>query len=163
MVQKLPEKLAWLIAQHGFGFLPQTEGYMGRGYYFTNSIKHLNQSSPADKDDQKYVYLMSLVAPGNPFPVVEVSGLTPLTGRTCRPGYQSHYAVIQGQGNLKAGELAIFDPGLALPLFMWGASEPANSELVRTSRPELSLSLDSSWKCEFFLISLAFLACLRTG
>ena len=175
VVQKMPEKLAWLIARHGFGIMPFVErGDYGRGLYFTTSLEYLESCTEGlgTSEGEGYVYLMSLVLPGNAFPVVEKpdsTNLLSLAGSPCRPGYQSHYAIGE-KGGFKGGELVVFDPAQALPFFIWNTLPsspivPRGSTLVRkdsgasANRPEWNYSLDASWNCEelSFLPSFSFL------
>ena len=87
MVQKLPKRLAWVVARHGFGVLPIVDqAHYGRGLYFTTSLNYLVAlTTPAastipappteqhQKDDE-LVFLLSLVVPGNAFPIVSQKG-----------------------------------------------------------------------------------------
>ena len=183
VVQRLPKKLAWLVARHGFGVLPVVEqAHFGRGLYFATSLEYLaalttvntpTLASPTGLiQDTEDVFLLSLVVPGNAFPVLaQGSAKNDLQGKPGRPGYQSHYTVATAPTNVSStrekivqgGELVIFDPSQALPLFIWESKKtpgpvtrapqvaPANethegvSPLLPAVRNEWSYHLDSTW------------------
>ena len=128
MIQKMPKQLALLVAQHGFGILPVPDsGKYGNGLYFSNALHHVNASysySPLfhhlNQVSSKVedAYLISLVLPGTPFPLVDRFDHEH-TGIPCRPGYQSHFVTTTNEKNGSAsGELVIFDPSQALPVFI---------------------------------------------
>ena len=112
VVQRLPKKLAWLVARHGFGVVPVAEkAWYGRGLYYSTSLKYLvaltaalTASTPAtpataattaysadkSKENDDQVFLLSLVVPGNAFPVVAQKGVeSDLQDKPARVGYQS--------------------------------------------------------------------------
>jgi len=108
VVQKLPKRLAWVVARHGFGVLPIVDqAHYGRGLYFTTSLNYLVAlttpaastipATPSEQhqNDDEQVFLLSLVVPGNAFPIVSQKGpeTDQLIGKPARPGYQSHYTV----------------------------------------------------------------------
>jgi len=127
MIQKLPEPLAVQIATHGFGMLPVAENCLfGNGLYFTSSADYLDKcqsGAPIIKwklgEKAPMVYLLSLVLPGNPFPIIYNPDNSTSTGMPCRPGYQSHFAILGEPHGGVEKELVIFDPSQALPLFFW--------------------------------------------
>ena len=138
LVQRIPKQLAMLIALHGFGILPSSEtGLFGNGLYFTDSIAHLNACKSSlpminlqenGEDINEHVFLLSLVLPGNAYPVAEPESTrdhAPTIGIPCRPGYQSHFATNKKANGNVAGELVIFDPSQALPMFMWSENPDA--------------------------------------
>ena len=146
MLQKMPKSLALQVAQHGFGVLPMAAaGVFGNGLYFTNSLAYLNSATPGE-DNQ--VFLMSLVLPGNSFPLSELT-----LGAGCRPGYQSHFVTVEGsKTGESAGELVIFDPPQALPLFIWttrGTAQTQVQERASALRKEWNFSLDHTWNSEY--------------
>jgi len=168
MVQKMPARLAWAIAKYGFGVLPISGGgAYGQGIYFTRSLRYANFcSTTGEEDNEEWVYLLSLVIPGNPFPVVErpTDASGSYVGRSCRPGYQSHYVLVHAVGEsagmpvevlydeeTSADELVIPDPSHALPLFMLGMhdfdfslGEPTRGCLVRREWA-VSLGASDAW------------------
>lgn len=149
MLQKMSKSLALLVAQHGFGILPKAQGGpFGNGLYFASSFEHLS-SLPLEGDPHDQVYLMSLVLPGNPYPLLEAHD-PGIIGSGCRPGYQSHFVTLQGDpGKAKSGILVVFDPTQALPLFLWTtpATQPA-APLGRSLflQKELVFSVDETWQ-----------------
>jgi len=162
MIQRVPLRLAKLIAKGGFGVVPMAEkGLYGRGHYFTSSLEHARLCAGADAEGEEFAYLLSLVVPGNAFPVVEkpdANDPKSVLGRACRPGYQSHYALVQINSNsLRAplareddnfsftGELVTFDPSQALPLFIFKTSK-SSQDLAPSPWKEWALHLDSSWR-----------------
>jgi len=148
VLQKIPTSFAMKVAQHGFGVLPMSAGMFGNGLYFTESFSHLNSVASGGDND---VFLTSLVLPGNPFPLTEMS-----PGSACRPGYQSHFATTEGtNAGDCAGELVIFDPTHALPLFMWttrGAPQPHVQERASPLRKEWNFSPDETWNSQLPLL-----------
>jgi len=127
------------------GILPvAAKGVFGNGLYFASSLAHLN--SVAHGGDNQ-VYLISLVLPGNPFPLSELA-----LGAGCRPGYQSHFVTMEGaKSGESAGELVIFDPSQALPLFMWTTRGPPQTQFQEKPsalRKEWNFTLDETWHRE---------------
>jgi len=120
---------------NGFGTSGTTDaGYYGSGTYFTSKFDYADKYTK-EEDGIKW-FLVSLVIPGNSFPVVEDPYLPDgsvneggYLGKACRTGYQSHLAIVDGsQANalsLKgetsistvADELVIFNGSQVLPLF----------------------------------------------
>jgi len=160
------EGSALKISKNGFGTVSTLdEGYFGRGIYFTSSMQY------ARKYGQ--VLLLTLVIPGNPFPVTEhpfqltedgkikfatspdpkmpakyLSNPIGFYGKSLNPGYQSNYALVEGDNTssafpisspervwsfsneeegestpLVADELVIPNESQALPLFLIYPSE----------------------------------------
>lgn len=162
LVQKLPLRLANLVARYGVGVLPVEEhGLFGRGFYFTDSVDHLNECAAACADE---VFLVSLVLPGSPFPLSDLNG-SPSRERPLTPGYQSHFAaVLRGNGE-RAGELVIADPSQALPLFVWTRQKPQAPQgdpalpVAAKNRREWTIVQDSSWKGRWFALLSCFEPC----
>jgi len=96
------------------------EGYYGRGMYFTSHLSYAAGYAPPTP--QGRVFLVSLVIPGNTFPVTEFPNQIPkgpavnqipntqkgssanlfpnsYKGKPCRKGYQSHYVEVIAIGN----------------------------------------------------------------
>jgi len=75
---------------------------MKKGIYFTSEFEYANRYAGKNKEGLK-VFLISLVTPGNPYPVTErpfdededgkIIKMNPdgYYGKACKPGYQSHY------------------------------------------------------------------------
>jgi len=164
MIQRLPEKIAWIIAKYGFSALPSSEqSSYTRGVYFTNSLDYARLVTPGEPEET-YVYLVSLIAPGNVYPVIDTPSRW-VAKRPCRPGYQSHYILVQtnlemlgkpAKGNATldelAGELVISDPSQAMPLFILkmdtdppAPEMPLGERREEVRRPEWSVRLDESW------------------
>lgn len=155
MIQKLPSTLAHLVAKCGLAVLPvEDNGLFGRGYYFTNNIDHLDActaSIPLLNDIRlstgvEDVYLLSLVLPGNSFPLLDTEENSAVE-MSCAPGYQSNFATINRGNGGKAGELVIFDPSHALPLFIW-TQEKCIFTFTPRERREWVIVQDSTWKGE---------------
>jgi hypothetical protein len=168
MLQKIPQRLAWLVAKYGMGVLPTFQGgRYGRGLYFSSSLEYVKDCVNSGEEEEGFAYMLSLVVPGNAFPVTEnplIDGPS-FIGRPCRPGYQSHYAMVQASGDsfglpvspgtegLKmAGELVIFDPSQAIPLFIFKLDELKNQKAsvskIGKVRKEWNIDLDSTWDCK---------------
>jgi hypothetical protein len=157
LIQRLPRKLAWLVLKHGFRVLPSHDGALyGKGLYFTNNLHYLNACSPPPDGGEEFVYVLSLVVPGNSFPVVQRPDdfvNSPLINHPCRPGYQSHYSVANWRG-LSAGELVVFDPCQALPLYIWTPKRPPPLSDMVNFRKEWNLVVDFKWNCLNFYLSI---------
>jgi len=153
MVQKMPSSLAGPITKFGFGVVPgSSTNFYGQGIYFTNSLPYCDRyySDPMEKN----VFLVSLVAPGNPFPVSE-QPLSPqnLRGKSCFPGYQSHFTVVSQDPKTfglivdseeliskGAAELIISDPSAALPFFILSTQKK-----TKDSQSLISMSKRKEW------------------
>jgi len=122
MIQGKNESTAWRIAKNGFGMAGTTEeGFFGRGIYFTSQFSYASHYSARNKEGRK-VFLLSLVTPGNIFPVTEHPYLTKENGellfipgsrrpkpnpegllaQPCKVGYQSHYTLVHTRNVTKA-------------------------------------------------------------
>jgi hypothetical protein len=74
----------------------------------------------------------------------------------CRLGYQSHYTTFKTPSGKVAGELAIFDASLAIPLFTWipprqaqtapAAPKKAAPAAPPVTRKEWTFELDRNWQ-----------------
>jgi len=184
MIQMLPRNLARLIIQFGFGMIPPApDNSFGQGVYFTSSMKHAFFTQHHVLKDQPfadYVYLISLVAPGNSYPIIEdpyaaIEGSK--MGKPCTPGYQSHYVLLQHDGYLPerdfaadsarcVDELMIADVELALPLFLLDATPVTSIEVPAGFRygSEWVFESKNDWKGSntfpslfFFLQNIKFL------
>ena len=165
MIQKIPQRMAWIIAKYGFSAIPTYENsFYGRGWYFSTSLDYASLCTPSVQGED-YVYLLSLVAPGNSYPVIEtpVIGFTDsVQGYPCRPGYQSHYAMVQStpeglgspttSSDSSVGELMISDPSQALPFFIFKLEGEtiAPTSISPQSRSEWNLRLDHTWNSMTF-------------
>src|SRR5689334_3166055 len=99
------EKACFQIAENNFldptelAVSKQTDpGYFGKGIYFTQFPSY--GSLYADKEKQ--CMLVSWVMMGKPYPVIESPTDPPdvsLLGKSCVPGYNSHYAVVKQKGS----------------------------------------------------------------
>ena len=152
--QGTSENAAYRIVTNVFGTTATLDdGYYGRGIYFTTSMKYASRY--ASSTNRGKVFLLSLVITGNTFPVTEYPfkekpdggietfidelGETKFMpnpqgylGKACRPGYQSHYTVVDSKNvstsfpcrkeeldpNETANEIVIFDGAQILPLFL---------------------------------------------
>jgi len=92
----------------------QTMGNFGRGVYFTRDLGHAVQRQDPS---QPLIIVLSLVLPGNAYPVTES-----LQDGPCQAGHQSHYAKVSGSA---IDELVVFDSAQALPLFFLQFPPPA--------------------------------------
>ena len=122
--QGTSENAAYRIVTNGFGTtVTRDDGFYGRGMYFTSSMKYAAKYATPIKRGK--VFLLSLVTTGNSFPVTEhpfkqkpdgeIECVTDENGKTkpvpnpqgylgkaCRPGYQSHYIVVDSSTNSDA-------------------------------------------------------------
>ena len=111
-------------------------------------------------------FLISLVIPGNPYPVTEKPFIEEnekreinpvgLLGQACKPGHQSHYVIIDsaastgafptkfvdfddpGKERVVSDELVVFEGAQALPLFLVYYKAPASSMSTEKSAPPLT-------------------------
>jgi len=140
MLQGTSEGAVWQICQQGFGVVGTTDdGYYGAGVYFTSKLRYASQYARAGADGNKS-FIVSMVIPGNSFPVVEHpfaaagSSANPsgFKAKACRGGYQSHFTLVDGMDindafpltedidpDTVADELITFDTSQALPLFVF--------------------------------------------
>jgi len=102
MVQGTSEDAAWKITRNGFGTLSKTDpGFYGKGVYFTSDLGYALRYAPPLEGTGAKMLLISLVTPGNIFPVVEEAYLggsgqpNPhgFLGLPCKQGYQAHYVL----------------------------------------------------------------------
>jgi len=141
LIQKMPKQLALLVAQHGFGILPVPDsGKYGNGIYFSNALGHVNASYSYSHlvhhlnwgSKVEDAYLISLVLPGTPFPLVDRFDHE-RTGIPCRPGYQSHFVTTTNEKNgFESGELVIFDLSQALAVLIWIPTKKTFESLGKT-------------------------------
>ena len=129
MLQGTSEVAVWQICQQGFGVVATTDdGFYGRGVYFTSKLSYAANYAKQSGGDGK-VFLLSVVNAGNIFPVAEhpLSSKS-LKGQACRPGYQSHFTIVEQAVPTKstvintataADELVVFDHAQAVPLFVF--------------------------------------------
>jgi len=103
-IQGTMEDAAWKIAENGFGTVATRDlGYFGKGIYFTSDFDYAsNYTKPTAEGDS--LFLVSLVIPGNPYPITEPPFLshnrdnpTGFYGKTCQSGYQSHYTLSESR------------------------------------------------------------------
>ena len=136
MLQGTSEAAVWQICQQGFGVVGATDdGFYGRGVYFTSKLSYAANYAQQSGGDGK-VFLLSLVNAGNTFPVTEQPDQAgSLLGHACRPGYQSHFTIVDStdytkayptksapiNGASTADELVVFDVPQSLPLFVFYA------------------------------------------
>ena len=140
MLQGTSEAAAWKICQQGFGVVGKTDdGFYGAGVYFTSKLGYADKYAKSGPDGSK-PFIVSMVIPGNSFPVVEHpftadgSSANPsgFKGKACRNGYQSHLTLVDGRdlntafpvrgpidAATAADELVTFDSSQALPLFVF--------------------------------------------
>ena len=124
----------------GFGVVGTTDdGFYGAGVYFTSKLGYADKYAKSGTDGSK-PFIVSMVIPGNSFPVVEHpfaadgSSANPsgFKGKGCRGGYQSHFTLVDGRdinttfplrgpidAATAADELVTFDSSQALPLFVF--------------------------------------------
>jgi len=140
MLQGTSEGAVWQICQQGFGVVGTTDdGFYGAGVYFTSKLGYADKYAKSGADGSK-PFIVSMVIPGNSFPVVEHpfaadgSSANPsgFKGKACRGGYQSHFTLVDGRdintafpvrgpidAATAADELVTFDSPQALPLFVF--------------------------------------------
>ena len=139
MLQGTSEAAAWKICQQGFGVVGTTDdGFYGAGVYFTSKLGYADKYAKSGPDGSK-PFLVSMIIPGNTFPVVEnpfaTNGLinpSGFLGKPCRSGYQSHFTLVDAKDiaarsfpikgdvdDFTADELVTFDSSQALPLFVF--------------------------------------------
>jgi len=147
MLQGTSEEAVWQICQQGFGITAITDdGYYGRGVYFTSNLNYASRYSKQSSKEPGYrVFLLSMVVPGNTFPVTEdpwdaeQKNKTGYHGQPCRVGYQSHFTLVEPKqfGSSSnptkslppfdpakvCDELVVFEGALALPFFVFYLKE----------------------------------------
>ena len=125
MVQGTRENAAHRIAKNGFGTTATTDaGFYGQGIYFTTKLSYaayFARSPDSTKLGNERVFLLSLVIPGNAFPVTERHDdiNNGYFGKPCKSGYQSHYVIVKHEN---AGT----PPGIPFNF----TSDPVSNELV---------------------------------
>jgi len=127
MIQGTKRNAAFKIAENGFGIVSsQDSGFYGQGIYFTSSVEYAKKYSPEG------MYVVAMVAVGEVYPAVEHhEGPDSLKGKSCIPGYHSHYALVNQKGSPLSppdssshphsnhfDELVVFESFQALPLFV---------------------------------------------
>ena len=115
------------------------DGFYGAGVYFTSKLGYANKYVKNDGPQGTKAFLVSVVIPGNAFPVVEhpfaadgSANPSGSKGKGCRGGYQSHFTLVDGRdinsafpvrGSIDpataADELVTFDTSQALPIFVF--------------------------------------------
>jgi len=139
MLQGTSESAVWQICQQGFGVVGTTDdGFYGAGVYFTSKLGYADKYAKSGADGSK-PFLVSMVIPGNIFPVIEHpfaadgSSANPsgFKGKACRKGYQSHFTLVDGRTMnafplmgpndqaTTADELVTFEGAQALPIFVF--------------------------------------------
>ena len=140
MLQGTSEAAAWKICQQGFGVVGTLDdGFYGAGVYFTSKLGYADKYAKSGPDGSK-PFIVSMVIPGNSFPVVEHpfaadgSSANPsgFKGKGCRGGYQSHFTLVDGRdintafplrgpidAATAADELVTFEGAQTLPLFVF--------------------------------------------
>jgi len=103
LVHGSTEDSCWKISENGFAIINQVdEGFYGKGIYFTNSVQYADgYAKYTSKGGGRKAFLLSLVIPGNPYPVTEIPYFsTPKSpnpegflGKPVKNGYQSHYTL----------------------------------------------------------------------
>uniref|UniRef100_A0A6B2KWM3 PARP catalytic domain-containing protein n=1 Tax=Arcella intermedia TaxID=1963864 RepID=A0A6B2KWM3_9EUKA len=126
--------VALKIAQTGFSTVATLDpGFYGRGIYFTTSLAYASLYSKGAKATSLCHIIVSLVSPGNVYPVIEhpkaENSLKGVAGPV-NPGYQSHYACVGGLSSAGCGlpcppstkdfvdELVLFQDAQALPKYI---------------------------------------------
>jgi len=87
------------ICKTGFATLSTLDsGFYGQGMYFTTHIPYI---FPYVVSSVKPAMLMTLVIPGNVYPVIEDrGGSDSLMGKPIQSGYQSHFVLTQRDGTI---------------------------------------------------------------
>jgi hypothetical protein len=140
---------AFAIAKTGFVSLSTLDsGYYGKGVYFSthapnNLVYVINYENPA--------LLMSLIIPGNVYPVVEnPRGTNSIAGGPIKPGYNSHYVITDQEGmvisspsdDTKFDELVVDQECQVLPVFILILDkENVNEILVNMNQTQTKPSL----------------------
>lgn len=127
VVHGTSEGVASKIAHGGFGIVVERDkGFFGQGIYFSSQVEYVKQYSNQKAGRYSSVLVLSLVTPGNAFPVTEDPySATTMLGSSCQLGYQSHYVVVDESGKPStdvtpeaANEIVVFDKGQVLPKFI---------------------------------------------
>jgi len=127
VVHGTKEFVAWKIAHGGFGIVAGVDaGFYGQGIYFSSAVDYVKPYSHPTSTDYSSVLVISLVTPGNAFPVTEAPGSEgSLLGSKCQLGYQSHYVVVTGDGKpaltvtpQSVNEVVVFQSAQVFPKFI---------------------------------------------
>jgi len=141
MLQGTSEGAVSQICQQGFGVVGTTDdGFYGAGVYFTSKLGYADKYATRGADGSK-PFIVSMVIPGNSFPVVEHpfaadgsgrANSSGYKGKACRAGYQSNFTLVDGRDIYTAfplrgsfdtatatDELVTFDSSQTLPLFVF--------------------------------------------
>jgi hypothetical protein len=134
MLQGTSEQAVWQICQQGFGVTATTDaGFYGKGVYFTSKLQYAANYSKESPGEGR-VFLLSMVVPGNVFPVTEhPEKAGSLLGQACRTGYQSHFTIVESKDYTQAfptpksaidptttaDELVTFNDAQAVPVFVF--------------------------------------------
>lgn len=124
MLHGTDNSIAWKIVTTGFVSLSTLDaGWYGKGIYFSSSAKYI---IPYYSSKKIPTIIISLVIPGNPYPVTEdPNSSESLIGAAPKEAYQSHYVLVNSNG-LPPGkeiqnpldELVIIQESQILPLFL---------------------------------------------
>jgi hypothetical protein len=125
---------AWKIVHTGFTTVAKKDdGFFGKGIYFTSSVDYAKFYSHITAKSSKLCLILSLVIPGNIYPVTEDhEGPNSLKGQSVKGvGYQSHFTNVYPNDfgdkfghvcNPPTGsvydELVVFQDAQTLPLFV---------------------------------------------
>jgi len=191
MIHGTSESAAYGVVEDGFGQITaKKEGYYGRGMYFTSDLRYANMNAK-DVDSQGQpgvkIFMIALVLPGNAYPVAEHPFMLEkdregkerwkrnpegLIGQPCKPGYQSHYTIVDSASNsaypvtfddfddperrrVVSDMLVLFEGAQALPLFLVYHKTPCTttspSPTVDSPRKEALEDLPSSSSSTYLL------------
>jgi len=131
--------VAWKIVSNGFSVLSSLDaGYYGSGIYFTSSMRY---ALPYYGTKKQPSVLISLVSPGNPFPVVEKKEeARSFMGQPLRSGYQSHFVLTKKDGapatektqpTDRYDELVIGQESQVMPIFVVEIDQSKLAALLR--------------------------------
>jgi len=135
MIQATRYNAAHRIAKNGFGTISSLDpGFYGTGIYFTSTPDYARYYN--DKFYHESTFLISLVLPGTAFPVIEHHLTDEICGKPLRPGYQSHYVIVDKIGSVfdkdpfkpppnSNDELVVFEGCQVLPIFLIFSKKPA--------------------------------------
>eukprot|EP00028_Trichosphaerium_sp_Am-I-7-wt_P004092 CAMPEP_0168522946 /NCGR_PEP_ID=MMETSP0405-20121227/9663_1 /TAXON_ID=498012 /ORGANISM="Trichosphaerium sp, Strain Am-I-7 wt" /LENGTH=236 /DNA_ID=CAMNT_0008544671 /DNA_START=647 /DNA_END=1354 /DNA_ORIENTATION=- len=98
MVHGTSPEAALSIVKAGFGTVSSLDGgYYGQGIYFTSSLEYA--CSYDTSGNRELTLVLSLVTPGNVYPVTEKPNDDDnFYGKPIKPGYQSHYTLVDKKG-----------------------------------------------------------------
>jgi len=116
MLQGTREGAVWQICQQGFGVVGTTDdGFYGAGVYFTSKLGYADKYAKSGPDGSK-PFIVSMVIPGNSFPVVE----HPFVSEKDKKGTPVRKANADGY----KGKACLSDTSLTSPWLMGGTSTP---------------------------------------